>query len=407
MRRPVPRWALIGAQAIGQLALVAVMPVLTRTVALDELAGFQIALSVGLMLLPLATLRAELFIPALVSDAECRRVVRIAFFVGAAVVLVLLFTSFLFGLLGAESASLGTLCAALVVIAYAVMAVDNANLIRRGETWRLSVRNLLSGVLGALLQLAAALVLPTAVTLSAAILAGRLFAVLLTMRGDSEARGTPAHTDREWTPLRAATAVSSAAVSTASAQILVVGAAAAAGVDAAAQMGIAQRAAAAPLGLLSQGVAQAAQSEIAPVVRSDTGRIRPVIVRNLRAILPISIVVTIGLFVGGPTLAVPVFGPGWEEAGRIIAALAVPSGLQLLAAPLLSVFVMLKREHLLLWLQVARLVLSLSMGSLVQFTTSDFLGAVIAFAIGNTVMYVVMFIVLLREISRFDSDRSR
>lgn len=407
-RRPLPRWALIGAQAGGQLALVAVMPVLTRVVPVDELAGFQVGLSLGLILLPLATLRSELFLPTLVSEVECRKILRIAVISGTVVVLALGGSAAILALTGASAASVYVGCSALIVIAYGIITVDNAFLIRRGETWRLTFRNLLGGVVGALLQLLAALALPTALALTIAVLLGRLIAVAMTSnfrRRPTGASATDLSFEREWTPTRAMTAVTSSIVATANTQVLVIGSAVTAGQEAAAQMGIAQRAASAPIGLLSQGVTQAAQAEISPIIRSSTGSVKKVIIANMRAVLPLSLLLTVGLLVGGPLLAVPVFGEGWQDAGYIIAVLAIPSGLQLLVAPLLSVFVMLKREHLLLGIQSARLFVSMAAGLAVLSITSEFLAAVIAFAAANSLGYCLTILMMFKEVDRFDSSR--
>lgn len=397
------RWVVVLSQAVGQLALVAVMPVLTRQFSPSELGVYQTGLAVGLTIQPLATLRAEFVLPALATDQEFRRVLGIAGRTLGGVVLLLAVVASAAEVTGAGGVAGMVAMAALLVLAYGWTAVDNACLIREGRTGRLSARNLVAGLLSAGLQLVVALAWPHAVALAVAILVGRGVAVLVTRSWAR--RPAPAAVaeggDREWDLGRGLLGALSGLTASAATQALVLYGSAGFGAGAAAQIGVAQRSAGAPLGLLSQGLSQAMQAGVAPLVRAKDPRVRAAVHRQVKALAPVAFLATVAMAVGGPLLAEPIFGEGWQEAGVIIAILALPSGLQLVVAPIMPVFLMIGRERLLLGLQVVRLTGAVAVAALVQAATGDLLAAVSGFSAASVVWYGATYWTLQRQLRRF------
>lgn len=397
------RWSVVAAQAVGQLALVAVMPLLTRVVPAVELGYYQAGLAAALVLQPVATLRTELVLPSLVSQQEFRRVRRVGTLGVAGSVLILAVATAAASGTGAAAASSAALMAGVLVLSYGWTALDNAVLIRDGSLGRLSVRNLLGGVVAAGLQAAAALVWPSAPALAAALLLGRGAAVLVTRRWRrapaASADGPP--DEREWSFRRGVVAVLSGVAASGAAQSLVLFGGWALGPTSAADLGVAQRSAGAPLGLVSQGLSQATQAVIAPLVRARDSRTADAVLRQVRGLVPVALAVVVAMAVLAPLLAEVVFGAGWARVGTIVAVLAVPSGLQLLIAPVLPVFLMVGAEKSMLVLQIVRLVASVVAAAALHLATGQLIAAVAGYSAVTTAWYVVTFAFLMRRLRAF------
>lgn len=396
------RWAIIGSQVVGQLALVAVMPVLTRLVAPEELGAYQVALSICILLQPVATLRIEFALPTIRREAERRRLWRMAWFVIGSMCLGMMAAAGLCAVAGWTDPATVLGCGAILLVGYAGLAMDNAQLIRDGRTTRLTVRNLIGGLGAAGLQLVAAVALPTAFALALAVLLGRGLAIALTR--DTQV-GSPQLdesevTEPEWSLTRGVAAVLSGVASSAAVQALVLYASVASGQVTAARMGIAQRSAAAPLGLLSQGLSQSIQAEVAPLVRARDQRLRATLQQQVRALSPLAFAVMVALAVGGPLLAEPIFGEGWGLVGTIVALLSVPSGLQLVFAPISVVYLMMGEERTLLMLHLMRLIGALTLAAVFQRLLGGFLWAVAGFSLVSVVFYLASYLLLLRVVDK-------
>lgn len=394
------RWLVVGGQAVGQLATVATLPLLTRVLDPAPMGLYQSAFAMGVILQPVASLRLEFLLPAVRGERELQKLVRLSTWSQIVCGLIAGAVFALLASVGAHDAGQIALMAGLVMVAYAWTVVDNALLVRRGTMRRLAVRNLLAGFLTAGLQITVALTVPNILLLALSILVGRAIAITFTRlprRG-----GIP---DEEvgdefvrWTPRRGVYAVLSGLVSSASLQGLTVYVTAGFGAAAAGAVGVAQRSASAPVAFLSQGLSQYSQSKIAAELRSGGGGARREIGRQLRSTLPLAVVATVGLAVLGPLLSPAVFGAEWADVGPIIAVLSVPIGLQLLLAPVMTVFVMLERERLLFYVQVARLAAAL-LGALVfQLITGVVLMSVVGFAVGTLIGYILTFAALWRTL---------
>lgn len=402
MRRAI---SLVGANVIGQLALLAALPVLTRTFGPEELGPYQTALALALMVQPFATFRAELIIPT-VGLWEARQLRTWSIWgtvTGSAILAVCAYFAMRLG--GAWEF---LLIAALVLPAYALMAIDTALLIRGRKLARVAARNILSGLFVALLQIVAAVLLESVLAVAAALLLGRLFAVSLTRDPVPIDLREGGSVSRRWTFGRGILTAFTAFVANAPGQGFRLYGAAVLGPSAAAQIGVAQQSSSAPLGLVSQGLAQLVQAEIAPIIRTGEGSLERAVWRQLAWMAPAAMVVSTSLLILGPVLAVPIFGPEWSETGGLIAILGIPAGFQLLVAPLMPVFVMLGRERLLLSLQVARVILiAVVIGVCgVIFPASGLLHLTISFSIGSSIGFALVLIVLLRIIRAYPNRES-
>lgn len=392
---------MVAAQVAGQLALVLVMPVLTRMIETQTLGIYQAALALGLVLQPLGTLRTEFLLPSLSSEAEYARVLRLALLVLATVTVATAGVAGVALLVGDDTLSLSVLLTALLMFAYGWTMLDNAAVIRRGNARVLAYRNLLAGSLSALFQLIAAFIWPTALALALAIVLGRGIAIGLTRPPRARPTAAADHSRtqaREWWLSRSILAVLSGMTSSAAVQALVLFTGVALGPTGVAYIGTAQRTAGVPLGLLSQGLSQATQLTLAPLIRNRDPRALGETQSQVRRMAPLSAGAALGLALLGPLLAEPVFGSGWQVVGWIVALLAVPSSLQLLFAPLIPVYVMLGRERLLLGLQIMRLGANAAAMAVAYFLSNNMLVVTTAYAVVTSAWYILAYLLLVRTL---------
>lgn len=385
-------------QVVGQLCLVVAVPLLTRLMAPTELGLFQVASAVSVVLQPAATLCHEFRIPVATSESEVAALRR----VGLAV---LGGTTALCGAvgLGAVLAGAGTVAAtsftiALLLLAYAGTVLDNAVLIHGDRRSALAVRNLLAGVLGAGLQIAAAMLVGSAVALGAAVLVGRLVAIAATRRSmPTGTRGSAVLSVRT-----SLTAVGAQSVWVLSMQTLTLLATPFFGVVAAGYVGLAQRIAGAPTALIGQALGQVAQSLLAPHVRAPDGGLRRAVLRQTVALGGVAGVIALSLILLAPSWAGTLLGEQYAAVGTVTAVLAVPFALQITTGPLVPLLIMLDRQATLLRLQIVRAgaaVLAVVGGALL---TGDFVATCVAYAVAETACYAACLVAILREATRWD-----
>jgi O-antigen/teichoic acid export membrane protein len=349
---------LVIGQLVGQVSLIAVVPLLTRLYSTDQFGSYQLALAGAMVAQPLATLRLEFIIPATVSDALAHRRERIALRTVATVASALIAVSVLaaVGLVGVEADVVFGLAA--ITAAYGWMAVDNAVMIRNHQLRRLAARNALSGVLAALLQVVGGLASPSAIVLVGALAAGRAVAVAVTRQHAHlpvRREGVAEPPEAPYGMRRATVTIASGLVASGAVQgpLILVGAILGSGPLA--QVGVAQRVAGAPATLVGQGIAQALVARVAPIVRGGLPGVSLASWRFVRPLLAVAAAISMSLILLGPRLAGPILGSEWTVAGTALAILAVPLALQLVTMPLGPVLVMLERESALMAFQMVRL----------------------------------------------------
>ena len=393
------RLVLIG-QLVGQGSLVLITPILTRMVAPEEFGLFQIGTAIALIAQPIATLRTEFVIPATRGDRLARR----RAILGNGVTLGLSVTLAMGGvvlILAGVGSSTVALSGALVLATYGWMAVENAVLVRAGQLRRLAVRNGLSGLFAAAAQVALVFEVPTAVALALGLFGGRALALLLTVRRgrDTLSNGN----DAPYGGRRMLSAVTSGVVSGAAVHVPVIFSGAAFGASASGQVGLAQRIAGTPTTLIGQALGQVVTARVAPLIREDLAGLRRAVRQTLLRLLALSIGAAVLLAVAGPLLAEPVLGPGWGEAGWLLAIFALPLSLQFAILPVTPLFVMLHKEHSLLMLQIARLVLMILMATSVFIAGGGLIVACIAMSAAWTIVYVALIAFVLRYAGEHDA----
>lgn len=411
-RRRMPRlsdkYLVVAGQAAGQIALLAVTPILTRSFTPSELGSYQVAMAIALVIQPLATLRHEWVMPVAKSADTTKRFLRRA--VAAIVVtngalLLIALTLFIFGKTHASASFLMT---AFVNLAYSLAAVDNAMLIRAHSLQRLALRNFLSGIAASVLQLLVAVIAPHAILVAAAVLIGRLLAVAATRIGSTTVETVGDGEDSvDYGLKRMVVTIASGIVSSAALQGMTLTTGGTLGSAQAAYTATAQRVAATPAALLGQGIGQAVQASAARSVNSKKQRLSHTVRRAGVRLGVFAALIGAGMIFLGPVLAVPVLGHQWEPVGAILPIIAYPVMLQLVISPLSPVLVMIGNESVILLLNVVRLIASVGAGATAAFYTRDLFTTVTAYSAATTACYILHLAVLVLCIRRYDKRRSK
>lgn len=386
-------------QVTGQLCLVAAVPVLTRLVDPAEMGLFQVAAGIAVVLQPAATLCHEFRIPVTASPGAVAGLRRTGLLALGAVAALAGAVALGAAALGVPGASAVALCTGLLLLAYGGTVLDNAVLIREERRSALAVRNLLSGVLGAGLQITAGVLLGSAVALGAAVLVGRLVAIAVTR--SPGARGGP---ERAHLSVRdSLVTVGAQSIWVLSMQTMTLLAAPFFGVVAAGYVGLAQRIAGAPTALVGQALAQVAQSLLAPHVRAPRGELRRAVRRQMAALGGCAAVIAAVLVVAAPRWAGTVLGEQYAPVGTVTAILAVPFALQITTAPLTPLLIMVDRQGVLFRLQIVRVLVALTAVAGGALVTGDFVVTCVVYAIGETACYAACLVAVLREAGRRDA----
>ncbi|WP_328305232.1 lipopolysaccharide biosynthesis protein [Actinomycetospora sp. NBC_00405] len=386
-------------QVTGQLCLVAAVPVLTRLVDPAEMGLFQIAAAVAVVLQPAATLCHEFRIPVADTRGQVAGLRRVGLAALGAVAGLGVVVAGGAALLGAADPAVVALTTGLLLLAYGGTVLDNAVLIREERRSALAVRNLLSGVLGAGLQVAAGVLVGSAVALGTAVLVGRLVAIAVTRSpGAGSAPGGVALSPRD-----TLVTVGAQSIWVLSMQTMTLLTAPFFGVAAAGYVGLAQRIAGAPTALVGQALGQVAQSLLAPHVRAPRGELRRAVLRQLAVLGGGASMVAVVLIVAAPRWAGTVLGAEYAAVGTVTAVLAVPFALQITTAPLVPLLIMIGRQGVLFRLQVVRAVVALAAVTGGALVTGDFVTTCLLYAISETACYGGCLVAVLREAGRVDA----
>lgn len=394
---------LAAGQIFGQLSLLMVLPVLTRSFDPSQLGSYNFALATALILQPLATFRAEFVIPVTARDHAARlyraalATIVVASLAAASIALVLR------GVGSARSAD-AALLVAMLLFATSWMTLDSSKLIRAGAIRRLAARNFLAGSSAAALQLTVAAQSGSVLLLGVSVLFGRVVAIALTWRRRDEPIGVTAEHRKRYGPREAFTSAFAGVVANSSVNGVTILTGAQFGSAASGLAGTAQRLTAAPFSMVGQSLGQFLQTRASSAVRRRCGDLESTVKGFLfRLSLPAA-ASGAAMAVGGPILAGPVLGPDWESVGGVLGILAIPTAMQLLVAPTMPILAMLNRNGLLLRLQLSRLLAATVLGLSVGWLTGSFYGTCVGFAVASATSYGVNLWVVVRECRSFDRD---
>lgn len=346
------RAQLLASQTLGQIMPIAAIPFLTRLLDPLEMGHYQIALSIALVALPFAIFQADVFVPVARDADEVRTLVRRA-----------LVTTLIVGAIATSVASLlpsggGLETAVTTFLLLAVLtltSLTNAVLIRKNDMSKLVHRNILGGVLVAVIQTIFATLHPTAISLGIGMLIGRALcqALLKSARICApHANGTEVPKDF-WRVLSGAGA---SALGTFASQMPMLLVAPVYGAAAAGYLGLGQRVVGAPTGLIGQGINQIIVADTSAIIRDGKAELWAGLGRQIVLLITLSLAAAIAIVIILPPLTPWIFGAPWIPAGKYMQILALPMCLQLAAIPMVPLMAMLGMQSTMLTLQVFRII---------------------------------------------------
>jgi O-antigen/teichoic acid export membrane protein len=391
-------------QIVGQLALVGVTPILTRIVSVSDMGVYQLAISLALILQPLATFRTEYEIPVSPNRLTLSRSVQTAWTAIPAVSALLFLGLVLTHLHDLSMGAVLGASAVLVLVAYSMTAVNNAELIRYAQTSRLAWRNLLTGLIGAALQVLLALWWHDAIALAVGLFLGRAIAQFGVRVPRGAELSEHRHEPVKHSAGRIARTILAGMVGNASSQAVVLFAGAEYGTRSAGELGLSQRIVGAPTSLAGQGLSQMVMGVASNVIRNDertlARQLRPVVLK----LLALSAALTIVVAACAPWLTPIVLGAGWERAGVLIAILSLPLSFQLALVPLSGVFMLVHKEQSLLILQISRLAAIVAALLVGQFVQWPFVDAMILVSTVWSASYAAFFVAVVAAMRNYDRN---
>ncbi|TDL10059.1 hypothetical protein EUA04_08970 [Mycolicibacterium obuense] len=405
-----PRRQVVFAQAVGQLAVLASTPVLSRLVPVGELGQYQIALALALALQPVATLRVDFVLPGVTDDHRARRLVTRAHLSGLILLLVALSAGGIFWVLGRQQLALIACCAGVLTVAYSWLALDGGEFLRARRLRALAVRNLVSGLAAAVLQCVVAVFAPTAVMLTVAIVLARFAAVLLSRKArDSDRRDkqvAPTMTKGDsvdpYPIRRMAPAVGTSLLDTLIMQSLVVVPGAALGSEAAGYAGMSQRITTSPASLIVGGLSQVAQSHVAEALREPGGRALQALRPSIKHLTLVAVVLGFSVAVIAPHLVVPVLGAAWSPLEVLLPITAPALAMQIVSLPLVPVAMVLRAETALLRLNIFRFIAIVGGTALVAAASGELVPTIIWWSVTTALGYAGQLWIVIASARRHD-----
>lgn len=256
----------------------------------------------------------------------------------------------------------GLCCTILIAGVTGIAAVDNASLIARNESNRLAVRNSVSGILAAILQILGGLLFPSFLVLVVSLLLGRILALILTSSWKSAKQNpvqSPLSVLRSLGGRGVVTAIFAAVVGNLSPQVGLLAMASGLGPSVTGQFAIAQRASMAPATLFGAGYAQQFSISLGEVVREKSPQAWAVTKKQLKSTVPMGLLIAILLVLFGLFGFELVFGDGWELGALMTIILGPALCLQVSLAPLSNGFALLGRQKTHFWIEIVKVLFSI------------------------------------------------
>jgi O-antigen/teichoic acid export membrane protein len=300
---------------------------------------------------------------------------------------------------------------ATLAFSMALTAIDNAALSNRVHVARISTRNVLVGLFGAILQVAFGLLAPSPLGLALSLAIGRFVAVVVTRVGVSRGlRAALLSKNYKRTRIRDVISpgstvnnITAASLGTLTSQLPLFVTQFALPAGASGQMALAQRAAGSPLALLGQGLMQSFLISASHAVRNRQPVLRQIYANLARKLIPLgalasALLAAVGLFGFGF-----IFGDQWRPAGQAVAILAPAFMFQLTASPFSGVFGLIGRSHLGRTIEIVKLVLVAFGCGLALLIDRDLLLVATFAAAAFLVGHVLTLFLALGETRRWDA----
>ncbi|MEE6295627.1 lipopolysaccharide biosynthesis protein [Georgenia wangjunii] len=354
---------LMSGTIVGQVLVLASMPLLSRLYTPDSFGVFTAVVAVAVMVGPLATGRYELAIaiPAKDSDAVSVAFVSLIMAVATGVMgtLVILASGELITThLGHHDLYPWILYVPLISSVAAAFTVLHYLALRRQRYGAIARRSVIRSLVLVTYQCGAGLVSPTPAGLLLGQAAGEFAGVVSLLSRSSiraawrrnKVRPLRAHLGRLWLsakvylrfPLLLAP---SGLLNVAGVHLPVVLVSGLYGPAVAGWLGMAQRSVSVPVALVAASVAQVFLARFARAVREEDPGARTLFIRTFRRLSAAAVLTTVTILVAAPTLLHGLLGSEWSMSGDYARPLAIAVGCQILAVPLTQALIVLQKTR--------------------------------------------------------------
>lgn len=384
-----------GATALGQIAAMVALPVLTRLYAPESLGIYALLVAITMILSMVTTWRLELAIPLVAEPAEVAGLIRLArrINIGFCVATTAVVTFFAGPLDDLSQLKLQPWLYFLPALVYltGLFLLHTQALIRLGDYGGVARREVTGSVTTVSVQAVVGFLAAAPGTLLSGLVLGRVVTVWQMSR---RTRGSLAGIAP-----RAASALMrrfhrfcwhftlAGLLNSLGGQLPVILMGVWFGPAAAGQVGVTYRLLSVPAALVGTAVSSVLLGEMARSNRS-AGIVPMALIRaTLTRLLPVAALIGLVPLALGPRLAVVVFGPGWEEAGAFAQVLGLVAAASFVASPLAQVLVVLEKSRAMLVLDTSRVVLALGLGFAAMSAGADALGTLVAVCVGLVATY--------------------
>jgi len=164
--------------------------------------------------------------------------------------------------------------------------------------------------------------------------------------------------------------------------------------------GFSQRIISLPLNLIGVAISQVFFSEGATLSKENPERLLKLTVNTSKKLLLIGLSIAMILIPFGPWLFSFVFGAAWREAGVYSRVLSIMLVARFTVNPISRTLIIIEKQGIQFFLDFLRLVLIISAFCISKILEFDALGAVGMYSTVMTIVYLVTYIVIIRELKR-------
>lgn len=164
--------------------------------------------------------------------------------------------------------------------------------------------------------------------------------------------------------------------------------------------GLAQNMINMPMNLLGQSVAQVYYGEISKFGKENPNKIYGLSISLIKRLFWIALAPMALIVIFGPWIFKVVFGPEWLEAGVFARALTLIILTRFISSPVASVFNVLEKQGIQLFLNIVRVILVITVFALSLIAGVSAINTITFYSILMSLYYVFMMIIILKELKK-------
>lgn len=407
-----PVGKILGGSLIGQGAVVAISPILTRLYTPEDFAALAVITAVAAVLGGLATMSWERAVVLPEEDGDAVRIVRLGLSTATIISAALLALGYFVGPRLAMAFSSEVFeefwwLTPVTVWVIAVYAIASSWFIRKQQYGQLAVRNGVQGLTQATSSVVLGLVGLAPLGLVSSLAVGRAAGLLGLLGSRGGAPRVPVSGRQTWRLVKRYKKFPlvtswSRVINSLGLQLPVILFVALFGSLAAGHLALTIRVLASPVGIIADAVSQYYEGTFAVRLRQGRRDLTGLLFGISMRIAAVGALPVIVIVVFGPTIFGYVFGSSWAVAGTYAQVLVVAYYLQVIVSPISRTLNLLERQGTQLVWDVARAASISGFILIAAFAQVSFFWSVVGYALIQVVLYVVLFALCVYWVRRRD-----